>query len=406
MNRREFSQIVTLGAGAIGAIGSSASADDRATSSDPPTSPSVVTLPEGGQPASVADYQSLARNVLLKATYEYIANGSTDQITLAENVNAFRRIRLLPPLLHGVDLVDTSTTVLGQKIKLPVLIAPTAGQILTHPDGILATARAAKSAGTILGVSSSAGHTPEEIAAASDGPKWFQLYVPKDRDVGRRLIERVTRSGFQAIIVTVDLGERKDADLRNSFSLPPDTLRRHLRGYGFDIPDRMTNEELSAFNLKAWDQAFTWDIFEWLRSITKLPLIIKGILRPDDARRAVQIGLNGIVVSNHGGRRLDGVPATIDCLADVVRAVEGRSEVYLDSGVRRGTDVLKALALGAKAVLIGRPVVWGLAAAGEQGVRHVLQLFEEELISAMHACGCSDVGQITSDLLVRNHVTR
>jgi 4-hydroxymandelate oxidase len=163
----------------------------------------------------------------------------------------------------------------------------------------------------------------------------------------------------------------------------------------------MTDAEVAAFNLQAWDQAFTWNIFEWLRSITKLPLLIKGVLRADDARRAVDLGLNGIIVSNHGGRRLDGVPATIDRLADVVQAVEGRAEVLLDSGVRRGTDVLKALALGAKAVLIGRPYVWALAVSGEQGVRHVLQLLQEELASAMHACGCADASRITPDLLVK-----
>jgi (S)-2-hydroxy-acid oxidase len=277
----------------------------------------------------------------------------------------------------------------------------TAAQNLYHPDGVLAAARAAAAANTILGVSSSAGHAPEEVAASSQGSKWFQLYVPKDRAVGRRLIERVEKAGFQAILVTVDLGERKDADLRNRFALPADMLRKHLRGYGFEIPDGMTDEEVAAFNLRAWDQAFTWKVFDWLRSITRLPLLIKGVLRAEDARQAVALGLDGVVVSNHGGRRLDGVPATIDRLAAVVEAVDGRAEVFLDSGVRRGTDVLKALALGAKAVLIGRPYVWGLAARGEQGVRHVLQLLQEELVSAMHACGCASIETISADLLVR-----
>lgn len=394
MNRREFSQAMTFGAGAW------AGWNPEGEAADGPVPPPAV-IPPGGQPASVADYQLLAKAALPQATYEYITHGSTDQITLRENVAAFSRIRLLPPLLHGVKDVDTSTTVLGQKIKFPVLIAPTAAQNYYHPDGILATARAAAAAGTILGVSSSNGHTPEEIAAANSGPKWFQLYVPNDRGVARQLVNRVEQAGFQAIIVTVDLGERKDCDLRNRFNLPPDMLRSHLRGYGFNIPHTMTDAEVAAYNLTLWDQAFDWKIFDWLRSITRLPLLIKGVLRADDAKRAVEAGVKGIVVSNHGGRRLDGVPASIVQLAQVVNAVEGKAEVLLDSGVRRGTDVFKALALGANAVLIGRPCVWALAAAGEPGVRHVLQLFEEELISAMQACGCASVADISPDLLLK-----
>jgi len=399
MNRREFSQVVALGAGAWGAAASQTSGQETADETNLPSKSADQTKPLSA--ACVSDYQTLAEEILPKPTAEYIAHGSTDQITLRENIAAFQRIRLLPPLLHGVEEVDTSTTLLGQKISLPILLAPTAGQNLYHPDGILASARAAKAAGTILGVSSSGGHTPEEIAAVSDGPKWFQLYVPKDRDVGQQLIQRVERAGFKAIIVTVDLGERKDADLRNQFSLPPNVLRNHLRGFGFDIPDRMTDAEVAAFSAQAWDMGFTWTIFAWLRSITKLPLLIKGVLRADDAKKAVDLGLQGVVVSNHGGRRLDGVPASIDCLEKVAEAVDGQAAVLLDSGVRRGTDVFKALALGADAVLIGRPYVWGLAANGEAGVRHVLQLLQDELISAMHACGCKDVANITPDVLQR-----
>jgi (S)-2-hydroxy-acid oxidase len=399
MNRREFSQFVALGAGSLGAL--TAGAEGAKDQPGVPKTPIQQTPERGFQPACVADYQALAQTVLPKATYEYISHGSTDQWTLAENVAAFGRIRFMPPLLHGVDQVETSTTVLGQRISLPILLAPTAAQNFYHPEGILASARAAATAGTILGVSSSAGHTPEEIAAVSKGPKWFQLYVPKDRSVGTQIVQRAEKAGFQAIIVTVDLGERKDADLRNRFALPPDLLRKHLRGYGFDIPDRMNDAEVAAFNLQAWDQGFTWKIFEWLRSITRLPLLIKGVLRADDARKAVEWGLDGIIVSNHGGRRLDGVPATIDQLAEVADAVAGHAEVFLDSGVRRGADAFKALALGAKAVLIGRPYVWALAAAGEQGVRHVLQLMQEELASTMHACGCADVASITPDVLLK-----
>ena len=396
MNRREFSQTVALGAGSLGVW--SGAADQTAAVE---SAAAAEAPPRPLEPVTVGDYQALAKAVLPEATYDYITSGSTDEVTLRDNVAAFQRIRLLPPLLSGVDQVDTATTVLGQKIALPVLLAPAAAQNLYHPDGVLAAARAAAAAQTILGVSSSAGHTVEEVAAAGTGPKWFQLYVPKDRGVGRQMVERVNRAGYRAIIVTVDLGERKDADLRHRFALPDDMLRSHLRGVGFEIPDRMTADEVAAFNAKAWDQSFTWKIFDWLRPLTKLPLIIKGVLRAEDARQAVSLGLNGIVVSNHGGRRLDGVPASIDRLAHIVDAVDGKAEVLLDSGVRRGTDVFKALALGAKAVLIGRPYIWALAADGETGVRNVLRLLHEELVSAMHASGCADVASIQSDLLLR-----
>lgn len=347
----------------------------------------------------MADFQELAQAALPPATYEYITTGSTDEVTLRANVAAFQRIQLLPPLLTGVAKVDTTTTVLQQEVALPILLAPVAGQSLFHKQGVLAAARAAASARTIMGVSSSSGNSVEEIAAASQGPKWFQLYVPKDRTVARKLLERAERNGCKAIIVTVDLGERKDADRRNRFALPQNVLLKHLRDNGFPVSDRMTYDELQAFNDQAWDLALSWDYFEWLRTVTKLPLIIKGVLRPDDAKKAVSLGLNGIIVSNHGGRRLDGVPASIDQLPQVVAAVGGKAEVYLDSGVRRGTDVFKALALGARAVLIGRPYAWALAADGEAGVLKVLQLLREELESAMLACGCATVGDINKSLL-------
>lgn len=261
---------------------------------------------------------------------------------------AFQRLRLLPPLLTGVADVDTATTVLKQPIALPILLAPVAGQSLYHPQGALASARAAAKAKTILGVSSSVGHSVEEVAAASSGPKWFQLYMPKDRAVARRLVERAERSGFKAIVLTVDLGERKDADKRNRFTLPEPVLRKHLSDIGFNVSERMTYEQLLAFNDQAWDLTLAWNAFDWLRSITKLPLLVKGVLRPDDAKKAVALGLDGIVVSNHGGRRLDGVPASIDQLPQIVAAVNGKVEVLLDSGVRRGTDVLKVLCLERK----------------------------------------------------------
>ena len=407
MNRRFFSKLLALGAGSVG-LWQTATRGDEKTAAVPAARPQGKSkMPEGApqsdrrnqEPVNVADFQELARAALPQATYEYITTGSTDEVTLRENVTAFQRIQLLPPLLTGVAEVDTTTIVLKQDISLPIMLAPVAGQSLFHKQGVLAAARAAFAARTIMGVSSSCGNSVEEVSAASQGAKWFQLYVPKDRTVARKLLERAERAGYKAIIVTVDLGERKDADRRNRFALPQNVLLKHLRDMGFPVTESMTYEELTTLNEQAWDLALSWDYFDWLRTVTKLPLIIKGVLRPDDAKKAVSLGLDGIIVSNHGGRRLDGVPASIEQLPQVVEAVGGKCEIYLDSGIRRGTDVFKALALGARAVLIGRPYAWALAADGEAGVTNVLQLLGEELESAMLACGCATVGDINKSLL-------
>lgn len=399
MNRRTFAQRLALAAGPIGLLQVSTSRPGRAAE-DLPQPGLPGSRPD--EPVKVTDFQTLAAAKLPKATYDYIATGSADEVTLRENVAAFQRIKILPPLLTGVASADPATTVLKQPVRLPILLAPVAGQQMYHPQGALAAARAAAAAGTVYGVSSSVGHSVEEVAAASKGPKWFQLYVPKDRVVARKLVERAERAGYQAIILTVDMGEWKDADRRNRFSLPKEVLVKHLRDIGFtQITNDMSYQAILDFNAQAWDLALSWEFFDWLRGITKLPLLIKGVLRKEDALKAVSIGLDGIVVSNHGGRRLDGMPASIEMLPEVVEAVAGRAEVYMDGGVRRGTDVLIALALGARAVLIGRPYAWALAADGEAGVRRVLDLLREELMNAMVATGCAKVSDIRPALLRR-----
>jgi 4-hydroxymandelate oxidase len=401
MNRRKFGKSLAVGAGALGLRYAKAEANENppeapGNPAKSPATPSIVAAP-----VSANDFRELARAKLPKATFEYITSGSGDEITLRENISALERIKILPPLLTGVAKADLSTTVLKQPIAMPIMLAPVAAQRMYHPQGALAAARAAAALGTLFGVSSSATNSVEEIAAASEGPKWFQLYLPKDRAVAGRLIERVNRSGYKAIVLTVDLGERKDPDLRHRFALPRDMLLKHLRDIGFDaVSDGMSHAELIAFNTQAWDMAMTWEVFDWLRSVTKLPLLIKGVLRTEDAKRAVALGLDGIVVSNHGGRRLDGMPASIDRLAGIVEAVDGRAEVFMDSGIRRGTDVLKALALGARAVMIGRPYAWALAADGEAGVRKVLELLRDELTNAMLACGCAKIGDISRSLVM------
>jgi isopentenyl diphosphate isomerase/L-lactate dehydrogenase-like FMN-dependent dehydrogenase len=392
---------MALVAGSTGLLGAEA---EGASQDGPPKSGDSPPGPREKEAVCVNDFETLAKTKLPPATYDYVAAGSGDEVTLRENIAAFQRIKLLPPLLTGVGSADLSTTVLGKRIALPILLAPVAGQRLYHSQGVLAAARAAAAAETVLGVSSSVGHSVEEVAAASEGLKWFQLYAPRDRAVARRLVERVERAGYQALVVTVDLGERKDADLRNRFSLPKEMLVKQLRDIGFEgISDEMSYEALVQFNQNAWDLALSWEYFDWLRSITRLPLVIKGVLRGDDAKKAVSLGLDGMVVSNHGGRRLDGMPASIEMLPKVVEAVGGRAEVYFDSGVRRGTDVFKALALGAKAVLIGRAYAWALAADGEAGVRRVIELLRDELLNAMLACGCAKLADIRPELLAIEH---
>ncbi|HZW34946.1 MAG TPA: alpha-hydroxy acid oxidase [Isosphaeraceae bacterium] len=367
-----------------------------------PAGDTVAPPARDGNPVNVNEFQILAKARLPAATFEYVDGGSADEVTLAENVAAFRRLQILPPLLMGVASADPSTTVLNQPVALPVLLAPVAAQRLYHPQGALAAARAAAAAGTVFAVSSSAGHSAEEIAATGPAPRWFQIYMPRDRAVARRLVERVEAAGYQAIIITVDLGEWKDKDKRNRFTLPKEMLVKQLRDAGYDqVTERMSYPDLVEFNQRAWHREQSWDVFDWLRSVTKLPLIIKGVLRREDARKAVALGLDGVIVSNHGGRSLDGMPASITMLPGVVEAVGGRAEVYLDGGVRRGTDVLKALALGARAVLIGRPYAWALAVSGEEGVRAVLDLLREELCNAMTATGCARTSEISSTLVAR-----
>lgn len=406
MDRRLFTQLLTLGAGVPG-LGHAGQQKQDAVAGPRTDKPAGDDATRGGggsagqEPVNVEDVTALAKEALPKATFDYITTGSADEITLRENVAAFRRIRVLPPLLKGVSKADLSTTVLKQRISLPIMLAPVAAQRMYHPQGALAVARAAAAAGTVFGVSSSATNSAEEIAAASRGPKWFQLYPPKDRAVTRQLVQRVERAGFKAIIVTVDLGEWKDADRRNRFALPKEMLVKHLRDVGFDqVSGKMSYQEVFAFNERAWDMSLSWEFFDWLRSITKLPLLIKGVLRQEDAEKAVSLGLDGIVVSNHGGRRLDGMPASIDRLPGIVEVVGDRAEIYMDGGVRRGTDVLKALALGARAVLIGRPYAWGLAANGEAGVRKVIELLREETLNAMLTTGCAKVADIERSLIM------
>jgi len=352
---------------------------------------------------NVFDYEDLARQRLSQSAFDYIAGGAEDEVTLRRNRDAFERIELRPRALVDVSNVELSTTVLGREIELPVLLAPVALSRFAHPDGEVGSARSAAEAGTIFALSTMASATIEEVATASDGPKWFQLYVHPDRDVAKRLVQRAEAAGYLAICLTVDLPRlgRRERDFRNQLEIPADVT--HLNYIGeFEAPPVSVHVGRSALGAAAdvlIDPSLTWDVIDWLRSFCSLPVLVKGIMTAEDARLAVDKGAAGIVVSNHGGRQLDGAPATIDVLPEIVAAVEGRCEVLLDSGIRRGTDVLKALALGANAVLIGRAFMWGLAVGGEEGVTRVLAMLRNELELAMALCGCRSVGEISRDVV-------
>ena len=355
------------------------------------------------EPVNLLEYEPLARQKLSESAYGFIAGAAEDEVSLRENRAAFQRLRLRPRVLVDVSKIDPSTTVLGQRIEFPVLLAPIAVQRLAHPDGELASARAAAAAGTIMALSTSASCSIEEVARVAEGPRWFQLYFNRDREVTRRLVERAESHGYSALCLTVDLPwlGRREADIRNRLQFPPEVTMANFTGdEARGLLPVVTGATLDA-SAGPSDPSLTWKDVDWLRSLTKMRLVIKGVLTAEDAALALEHGAEAIVVSNHGGRQLDGVPASIEALPEIVEAVGGRAEVLLDGGVRRGTDVLKALALGARAVLIGRPYIWGLAVAGEEGVKRVLSILRFELELAMALAGCPAVADIGRGLVAR-----
>nr|POF00027.1 peroxisomal (s)-2-hydroxy-acid oxidase glo4 [Quercus suber] len=434
-----------------------------------------------GEPVNVNEFQELAREVLPKMYYDFYAGGAEDQYTLKENVEAFHRIMIRPRILVDVSRIDMSTTVLGYKISAPILIAPTALHKLAHPEGEVATARAAAACKTIMVLSFTSSCTVEEVASGCNAVRFFQLYVYKKRDIAAVLVQRAERNGYKALVLTVDtprLG-RREADIKNKMVAP---RLKNLEGLLSIEADSDNGSNLEAYAKETMDASLCWKDIEWLKSITNMPILIKGVLTGEDAIKAAEVGVAGIMVSNHGARQLDytdatinvleevvhavggrvpvffdggvrrgtdifkalalgaqavldngsnleayaketmdaslcwkaaevGVAgimvsnhgarqldytdATINVLEEVVHAVGGRVPVFFDGGVRRGTDIFKALALGAQAVLIGRPVIFGLAAKGEYGVRQVIQMLKDELELTMALSGCPSVKDIT-----------
>ena len=354
------------------------------------------------RPINLCDYERLAPERLPALVYDYYAGGANDELTLAENLQAWGRWHLRPRILVDVADIDPRTTVLGHPLAMPVLTAPCAFNALAHPEGECAVARAATSAGIIQIVSTLSTQSLEEVAMAANGQRWFQLYCYRDRGVTRALVERAEAAGYTALCLTVDVpvAGQRERDIRNGFGLPAGMRCKNLTPVGLDQIELVADDSaLQRYINELLDRHLTWEGVAWLRSITRLQLLIKGILTGEDADLAIEHGVTGIIVSNHGGRQLDGVLSTCEVLPEVVETVAQRAEVLVDGGIRRGTDVLKALALGARAVPIGRPYLWGLAVEGEAGVRHVLELLHQEIVLAMALVGRPVVSAIDRTLL-------
>jgi len=364
-------------------------------SAGPAAAPRLQGIPN--HVVSLGDHEALARQGLDPAVRAWFEGAAADGITLASNCQAWSRIRLLPRVLQDLSGSDTRVELFGRTFPCPLLVAPVAFQRLVHPDGEVATAVAASVQGVGFVASTQASVRIETIARAvagdaDRGPLWFQLYWQADRGLNERLVRRAEAAGYEALVLTVDapVTGLREAQRRAGFTVPA--------GMAVNLPDADQGGGTPLAQLRA--AAPTWPDVEWLRARTRLPLILKGILHPDDARQAASLGVDGIIVSNHGGRTLDTLPATADVLPAVVAAAGCGMAVLVDGGIRRGTDVLKALALGARAVLVGRPVIWGLANAGAAGAAHVLRLLRDELDVAMALTGTARLDGIAPSLLM------
>ena len=377
------------------------------------------------QAVNIEDLRRLARRRLPRGVFNYIDGGAEDEVTLRANADAFRRWNFAPRVLADVSRVDTSVTLLGRRLPFPLVLAPAGFTRMAAPDGELAVARAAARAGLPYSLSTVATRSIEEVAAAADGTLWFQLYVLRDRGLVRELVQRAAAAGYQALMPTVDIPVpgRRERDVRHGFTLPPqlglgtivDGIRhpgwtwRFIRSDpivfsnvgGGSAGDGSTPVALASLINSLFDPAFTWRDLAWLREIWEGALVVKGIQTVADARLAADHGCDAIVLSNHGGRQLDGAPPVLDLVAPVVDAVGGRLAVICDGGVRRGGDIVKALALGARACMAGRAYLYGLGAGGEAGVDYAIALLADEMARTMALLGCPTVAQLDHAHLTR-----
>jgi 4-hydroxymandelate oxidase len=348
----------------------------------------IGSMSEATDLLTLADVEAAAAALVEPTAWDYYAGGAGDERSLADNRAAWDRVRLRPRVLVDVSRRDLSVTAFGTRLEHPIVVAPTAAHRFAHPDAERASARGAAAAGALYTLSTISTVPMEEVALAAPGsPRWFQLYAPEDRGACRELVELAAATGYGALVVTVDLpvpGNR-ERDRRNGFMLP----------LGVHLPPEQPTGETGLVVLPTW----SWDDLAWLRSVCSIPLLVKGVLRADDAARAVDAGCDGVWVSNHGGRQLDTAIAGVEALPEITRAVGDRALIVVDGGIRRGIDILKGLALGADLVAIGRPVLWGLAIGGAEGVARVLNILRDELSLSMALAGCRSIGEITSDLV-------
>lgn len=350
-------------------------------------------------PINLYDLEALAEQSLAPSEWDYVAGGATDEITIARTRSVFDHIALRPRMLAGIPGADLRTTVLGTPLDVPFMLSPCGSHKRAHDDGELATARGAAAAGTLLAVSANCSYLPEEIARAADCPKWYQTYFYRDREQTADRVHMAEDNGYSAICVTLDATwpPKRERNIRNSYQRQPRADEAKIGG-----PEK----ELTKFNAgissrSRVDPGATWDDVAWLRSITQLPIVFKGIITAEDAALCAEHGVDGLIVSNHGGRNLDTTIPTIEALPEIARAVDGKVEVYLDGGIRRGTDVVKAIALGADAVMLGRPLFWGLAYAGDRGVAHMLDILRDEVETTMVMCGKGSIADIGPDSVTR-----
>ncbi|MDX2030415.1 MAG: alpha-hydroxy acid oxidase [Blastocatellia bacterium] len=349
--------------------------------------------------ASLSDYEAAARERMAHMAWEYINGGAADEATLRWNREAFERVRLAPRALVDVSHLDTRVKLFGQELPFPILLAPTAYHGLVHAEGELATVRGAGAANAAMVISTAANTRVEEIAAAATGPVWFQLYIQRDRGFTRDLVQRAVTAGCRALVLTVDtpVTGPRNRETRTGFALPAGLGLPNLQGLKVDANAHRSRE--GSIYSPITDPSVTWKEIDWLRSFARVPVLLKGILHPEDAALAVKAGASGLIVSNHGGRNLDTVPATIEALPPITQRVAGRLPILMDGGIRRGTDVLKALAYGARAVLIGRPYLHGLGVAGAHGVTRVVEILRQEFEMAMALSGRASLAHLDRSLL-------
>lgn len=355
------------------------------------------------EPINLFELEDLALQKLPKMVANYYVSGANDEITLRENREAYEKIKLKYRVLRDISQRDISASLQGQSLTMPLVIAPTAFHKLAHPEGEIATVRAAGKAGVNMILSTLSTTSIEDVLAEASWPVWFQLYIYRDREATRALVKRAEEAGCKAIVLTADaqIWGQRERDVKNRFHLPEGISIQNLHALHKDqVPFDMKDSGLAAYVHQLFDPSITWKDVDWLCSITKLPVWIKGIVHSFDAQLAIQHGAKGIIVSNHGGRQLDTAPATISVLAEIAEVVDGKIELIVDGGIRRGTDVVKAIALGAKAVAIGRPVLWGLALHGEEGVTKVLEMLRKEISLALGLSGCKDWSELDKNMLI------